>query len=181
MQRLLIAVLAAFALLAPAAEAKHRHGKSFPATIALPPEWRPEGIASGRGTDFYVGSIPKGAVWKGDYRTGKGFQLVKDHPGRNHVGLKFDRRSNRLFVAGGESKGLYVYDARTGDDVAAHTIPGAGFINDVTVTRDGAYFTDSQVQVSSARRRRSRSPATSCTPPASTPTASRRPATAGRS
>ena len=70
MKRLIIGALAVFALLAPAAEAKHKD--RFPATIALPLEWRPEGIASGRGTDFYVGSIPQGAVWKGDYRTGQG-------------------------------------------------------------------------------------------------------------
>jgi len=143
--RLMIGVLAAFALLAPTADASHKH--RFPATIALPEEWRPEGIASGRGTDFYVGSIPQGAVWKGDYRTGKGAVLVPPHQGRNHTGLKYDRRGKRLFVAGGGSKGIYVYDARTGADVRAYSIPTAGFINDVTLTRDGAYFTDSNVQV----------------------------------
>jgi sugar lactone lactonase YvrE len=141
----MIGVLATFALLAPTADAKHKH--RFPATIALPAEWRPEGIASGRGTDFYVGSIPQGAVWKGDYRTGKGAVLVPPHEGRNHTGLKYDRRGKRLFVAGGGSKGIYVYDARTGADVREYKIPTAGFINDVTLTREGAYFTDSQVQV----------------------------------
>jgi sugar lactone lactonase YvrE len=145
MKRLTIGALAVFALLAPTAEAKHKD--RFPATIALPQEWRPEGIASGRGTDFYVGSIPQGAVWKGDYRTGQGAVLVPPHQGRNHVGLKYDKRGKRLFVAGGPSKGIYVYDARTGADVRAYPVPDAGFINDVTITRDGAYFTDSQVQV----------------------------------
>jgi sugar lactone lactonase YvrE len=143
--RLIIGALAAFALLAPTAEAKHKD--RFPATIALPQDWRPEGIASGRGTDFYVGSIPLGAVWKGDYRTGAGAVLVPPHEGRNHTGLKYDRRGKRLFVAGGASKGIYVYDARTGADVRAYSIPTAGFVNDVTLTRHGAYFTDSQVQV----------------------------------
>ena len=42
--RLIIGALAAFALLAPTAEAKHKD--RFPATIALPQDWRPEGIAS---------------------------------------------------------------------------------------------------------------------------------------
>ena len=147
MKRSIIGALAVFALLAPTADAKHHDKHRFPATIALPPEWRPEGIASGRGTDFYVGSIPQGAVWKGDYRTGQGAVLVPPHPGRNHIGLKYDWRGNRLFVAGGASKGVYVYDAKTGADVSAYPIPTAGFINDVTLTRDGAYFTDSQVQV----------------------------------
>ena len=136
----LLAFAAALAL-APAAGAR-----PFPETIALPNEWRPEGIATGKGTTFYVSSIPQGAVWRGDYRTGAGSVLVPPHPGRNHIGLKFDHRRDRLFVAGGASKGIYVYDARTGGDVRAYPVPEAGFINDVVVTRDGAWFTDSQVQ-----------------------------------
>lgn len=136
----LLALAAALAL-APAAGAHH-----FPETIALPEEWRPEGIASGKGTTFYVSSIPQGAVWRGDYRTGEGSVLVTPRAGRNHIGLKFDHRRDRLFVAGGGSKGIYVYDARTGEDVRTYPVPEAGFINDVVVTRDGAWFTDSQVQ-----------------------------------
>jgi sugar lactone lactonase YvrE len=134
----LLAFAAALAI-APAAGAR-----PFPDTIELPAEWRPEGIATGKGTTFYVSSIPQGAVWRGDYRTGRGSVLVPPHPGRNHIGLKFDH--GRLFVAGGPSKGIYVYDARTGEDVRAYSVPEAGFINDVVVTRDGAWFTDSQVQ-----------------------------------
>jgi outer membrane protein assembly factor BamB len=141
MKRLVFGVLTAFALLAPAAEAG---GKRFPASIALPPEFRPEGIASGRGTDFYVGSIPQGSVYKGDYRTGRGAVLVPPHAGRNHTGLKYVR--GHLYVSGGASKGIYVYNARTGADVRAYSIPDAGFVNDVAITRGAAYFTDSQVQ-----------------------------------
>ena len=72
--------------------------------------------------------------------------LVPPHPGRNHTGLKVDRRFHRLFVAGGESKGIYVYDSRTGADVAAFSLPDAGFVNDVVLTRRAAYFTDSLVK-----------------------------------
>jgi sugar lactone lactonase YvrE len=36
----------------------------------------------------------------------------------------------------------YVYDARTGDNLGAHDFDGM-FVNDVTVTRKAAYFTDS--------------------------------------
>jgi hypothetical protein len=49
-------------------------------------------------------------------------------------------------VAGGASKGIYVYDSETGEDVADFSIPDAGFINDVVLTRKAAYFTDSLVQ-----------------------------------
>jgi sugar lactone lactonase YvrE len=134
--------VAVLALLAPAAPA----GEQAQRTIALPDEFRPEGIASGPKDSFYVGSIPQGSVYRGSYRTGEGAVLVPPHPGRNHTGLKVDWRNDLLFVAGGGSKGIYVYDSETGEDVADFSIPDAGFINDVVLTRKAAYFTDSQVQ-----------------------------------
>jgi sugar lactone lactonase YvrE len=138
----LAAAVTAVALLVPAASA----GPPAQPTIPLPDEFRPEGIASGPGDSFYVGSIPQGSVYRGSYITGEGAVLVPPHPGRNHTGLKVDKRFHRLFVAGGESKGIYVYDSRTGDDVASFSLPDAGFVNDVVLTRAAAYFTDSLVQ-----------------------------------
>jgi hypothetical protein len=132
------------AILAPAAPAAPA-GSGAQSSIALPDEFRPEGIASGKGDSFYVGSIPLGAVFKGSYRTGEGAVLVPPHAGRNHTGLKVDTRFHRLFVSGGESKAVYVYDSRTGADVASYPLPDAGFVNDVVLTRDAAYFTDSLV------------------------------------
>jgi hypothetical protein len=142
LKRALLLSITMLALLVPAAPA----GGPAQPTIALPDEFRPEGIASGPGDSFYVGSIPLGAVYRGSYRTGEGKVLVPPHPGRNHVGVKVHKRTNRIFVAGGESKGIYVYDARTGADVAGFSLPDAGFVNDVVVTRRAAYFTDSLVQ-----------------------------------
>jgi sugar lactone lactonase YvrE len=136
------AALAALLLLVPAAPA----GPPAQPTIPLPDEFRPEGIASGPKASFYVGSIPQGAVFRGSYVTGDGEVLVPPHPGRNHTGLKVDARHDLLFVAGGASKGIYVYDSRTGADVASFAIPDAGFVNDVVLTKRAAYFTDSQVQ-----------------------------------
>ncbi len=130
------------ALLVPAAPA----GSGAQSSIPLPDEFRPEGIASGKGDRFYVGSIPLGAVYSGSYRTGEGAVLVPPHQGRNHTGLKVDTRFDRLFVAGGASKAIYVYDARTGSDVATFPLRDAGFINDVVLTHNAAYFTDSLVQ-----------------------------------
>ena len=120
--------------------------RSFPDTIRLPDGWQPEGIASGRGTSLYVGSIPTGASWKGDARTGEGDVLVPGRPGeRNAIGIKVDRR-NRLFVAGGPTGKAFVYDARTGEDLASYQLaaPGAAtFVNDVVVTSKAVWFTDS--------------------------------------
>lgn len=114
----------------------------FPDVIALPVGFQPEGIASGTGTTFYVGSIPTGAVVVGDYRTGTVDELVPARSGRAAIGLKYDR--GLLWVAGGPTGKAFVYDARTGADVATYTLTTAAtFVNDVVLTREAAYFTDS--------------------------------------
>jgi sugar lactone lactonase YvrE len=62
------------------------------------------------------------------------------------VGLKVDDASGLLFVAGGFAGQGHVYDADTGASVATYQFgpPGQSLINDVVVTQDGAWFTDSQ-------------------------------------
>lgn len=112
--------------------------------IPLPDGFAPEGIASGRGSTFYVGSIPTGAIYQGDFLTGEGELLVEPQEGRAAIGLKFDPRSGYLFVAGGPTGEAYVYDAETGETVAVLTLSeDPSFINDVVITRDAAYFTNS--------------------------------------
>lgn len=116
----------------------------FPDVIPLPNGFRPEGIAVGTGSTFYVGSIPTGAVYRGDLRTGEGEVLVPAQSGRAAIGLKYDERTGLLFVAGGPTGFAYVYDGETGESVAAielTTLPS--FINDVVITNDAAYFTNS--------------------------------------
>jgi hypothetical protein len=122
-----------------------RPAETFPELIPLPNGFQPEGIASGRGTTFYVGSIPTGAIYRGDYATGMGEILVPGAEGRQAIGLKHDRRTDLLFVAGGPTGKAFVYDADTGALVAevVLTNEAARFVNDVVVTRTGAYFTDS--------------------------------------
>jgi sugar lactone lactonase YvrE len=137
---LLLAILAVVAVAAPAALAN----STFPKTIPLPNGWQPEGIAIGKGTTFYVGSIPTGAIFRGDLRTGQGAVLVPGAPGRAAIGVEYDR--GRLFVAGGPTGKAFVYSAKTGvliREVQLATGPDATFINDVVVTRQAAYFTDS--------------------------------------
>lgn len=113
----------------------------FPASVPLPTDFQPEGIAVGTGSTFYVGSLRTGDIYRGDLRTGDGDVFVDAPPGRAAVGLKVDEPHHLLFVAGGATAAAYVYDTRTGNPVAAYTFAG-GFLNDVVVTRDGAYFTD---------------------------------------
>lgn len=117
---------------------------SFPQVIALPNGWQPEGIAIGNGTTFYVGSIPTGAVYRGDLRTGQGSTLVAAVTGRAAIGMEHDR--GRLFVAGGGTGKGFVYDTRTGALIREFQLAtggGATFVNDVVVTRRAAFFTDS--------------------------------------
>jgi len=117
---------------------------SFPDVIPLPKGFQPEGIASGTGTTFYVGSIPTGAIYQGDYLSGEGTVLVPAQEGRSAIGLKYDSRTGLLFVAGGATGYAYVYNSQTGENVAEiqlTTLPS--FINDVVITRDAVYFTNS--------------------------------------
>lgn len=120
--------------------------EAFPEVIPLPNGFQPEGIVTGRGTEFFVGSLADGSVYRGDLRTGEGEVLVSpsDGSGRVAVGLSYDRRSDYLFVAGNGTGKAFVYDAETGEDAADYqlTAPGS-FVNDVVVTRSAAYFTDS--------------------------------------
>jgi sugar lactone lactonase YvrE len=140
--RLLVVVVAGLLLLVGAAGAG---GAPFPDRIDLPNGWQPEGIATGRGHDLYVGSIPTGAILRIDARTGARETVVQPADGRAAIGLKADRRE-RLFVAGGPTGKAFVYDAGSGALLAEFQLAPAGaptFVNDVALTRDGAYFTDS--------------------------------------
>jgi sugar lactone lactonase YvrE len=133
-------------LVAAAVVAGAAGAQPFPSRIDLPDGWQPEGIAVSGGS-FYVGSIPNGAVYRGDLRTGQGSILVPGVEGRAAIGMKVDAHG-RLFVAGGPTGMAFVYDARTGGDVAQYQLTtNPTFVNDVVVTGDGAYFTDSLNQV----------------------------------
>lgn len=113
----------------------------FPEIIDLPNGWQPEGIATGRGAAFYVGSLVDGAVYRGSLRTGVGRRFIDGKDGGQAVGLEHDDRG-RLWVCGGGTGGGTVYDAGTGETLAEYGF-GGSFVNDVVVTRDAAYFTDS--------------------------------------
>jgi DNA-binding beta-propeller fold protein YncE len=137
MARILILLAVAAGLAAGSAVA----GPAFPKRIDLPDGFQPEGIATAAQT-FYVGSIPTGAVYRGDLGTGKGSVLVPSRDGRSAIGLKADR--GRLFVAGGQTGMAYVYSATSGAPIAAYRLAtGDTFVNDVVVTKSAAWFTDS--------------------------------------
>jgi hypothetical protein len=144
---LVIAVLLAL-LAVVAIPASAKNDQTFPPVFNVPDGWQPEGIAVGRGSSFFVGSLLDGAIYGGDLRTGKGEIVVPPQQGRIAVGLDVDERSNYIFAAGGGPAlgsipgSGYVYDAKTGASLAEYSF-GGGFINDVIVTREAVYFTDS--------------------------------------
>ena len=138
--------VAAFVLAAPLGA-----GGGFPERIALPDNFRPEGIAIGKRGTFYVGSIPTGAIYRGNLKNGQGSVFVPGVAGRAAIGVELDH--GRLFVAGGPTGKGFVYSARSGGllaepQLAANPTDPANptFVNDVAIARGGAYFTDSRRQ-----------------------------------
>src|SRR5262245_35322874 len=129
MRRLVVVALLCSGLvpLALAAGAAAASG-NFPARIELPNGFLPEGIESGRGTTFFVGSLVGGAIWRGDLRTGAVGLLAPGAPGRVSVGIAYERGRDRLWVAGG-GPGLIgagdvrVYDAASGALLASYQPP----------------------------------------------------------
>ena len=142
---ILVSTFVIAALLLALAPVAARADSAFPALISLPAGFQPEGVASGRGTSFYAGSLGSGAIYRGDLRTGQGALLAPATPGRGITGLYVDNRSNYLFASGAFTGQAFVFDAATGDLLATYHLATAfpSFINDVFVTRDAAYFTDS--------------------------------------
>jgi hypothetical protein len=128
---LLAAIVAVPALAAP-----------FPSRIDLPPGFMPEGIASGPGPVLYVGSLAGGAIWVGNAVTGAEDILV-DPAGTVAVGLEYEAGADRLWVAGGPTGQVRVYDASTGALLETYQFSPAVFLNDLVATDDAVYVTDS--------------------------------------
>jgi sugar lactone lactonase YvrE len=117
-------------------------GHLFPATIQLPDGFRPEGIAIGALPHAYFGSLADGSIYRANLVTGEG-RVISKGPGTPSVGLKIDRRG-RLFVSGGAAGDARVVSALSGEVLASYQFaPSGAFINDVVLTPEGAWFTDS--------------------------------------
>jgi sugar lactone lactonase YvrE len=135
---LLLALLTAVtapAVAAPAAE-----------VIVLPGATSAEGIAAGRGATFYAGDLFAGDIFRGNLQRGTAERFIDAPAGRMAVGMAVDVAHNLLFVAGGFTGQAYIYDTRSGATVASYQLaapPATSLINDVALTNDGAWFTDS--------------------------------------
>jgi hypothetical protein len=141
----IVGVVTALALTMTATtQATASDAESRPDTIDLPAGFAGEGVAVGAGNTFYAGSLADGRIARGDLRAGTSEVFVSAPIVAPAVGLKADVRHRLLWVAGGPSGNAAVYDLKTGAPVVALTLTTAtSFINDVIVTRDAAYFTNS--------------------------------------
>jgi hypothetical protein len=132
----------------PAAFSAPAHrAPAAPTTIALPNGQQPEGITSGPGHRFYVGSLNDGRIVTGDLRGGPTRVLLPGSPGRQLRGLALDERSGLLWAVGnvGTVAHVYALDARSGHVVRDVVVAGGGFLNDLVVTKDAVWVTDSYV------------------------------------
>jgi hypothetical protein len=135
----LTGLLAALTAVASTASAAHRDQQ-----IVLPGATSAEGIVKGAGSTFYAGDLFGGDVYRGNLQRGTAELFVDAPPARMAVGMAVDVRHGLLFVAGGFDGTAHVYDANTGAAVATYRLADPpSVINDVAVTKDGAWFTDS--------------------------------------
>lgn len=147
------AVAATFALGAGTATANTRPdrparpgGDSWPAEFPLPNGFRPEGIAIGSGPYAYMGSLADGSIRRADLRTGEGRTVLAGATGGAATGLKLDR-DGLLYISGGLSASIRVLDTRTNRLTATYQPTTAGFVNDVILYGERAWFTNSHAPV----------------------------------
>jgi hypothetical protein len=149
-RRFVVLFIAVFAFVLAPWPATAAPPDNFPDQIDLPNGFFPEGIESGRGTTFFVGSLIDGAILRGDLRTGSSAVLVPGATGRASLGIAYEVSRNRLWVAGGGPGfnagvgDVRVYDASSGELLATFVPPDpVGALNDVAITHDAVYVTDS--------------------------------------
>ena len=121
---------------------------AIPATVALPDGIQPEGITSS-GSTYWVGSLHDGRIVAGDLRgTTPARVLLPGATGRQLRGLAFDARTDLLWAVGnvGSVAHVYAVNAFSGRIVKDTVVPGAVFLNDLVVTTDAVWVTDSRVK-----------------------------------
>lgn len=112
-------------------------------TLQPDPAANPEGIAvDERSQAFFVSITGDGAIYRGTLDSDKVTPFIPGAPGKAAVGIKV--RDGKLYVAGGPTGEIVVYDLATKRALATFATGSGGFLNDLVVTRDGDVFvTDS--------------------------------------
>ena len=132
MNRLLVAVLGGVLALAGTALAKPR-----PTTYALPGQnVFPEGIATA-GKTFYVSSTTDGTIFRGTTKDPTAEVFLPGGADGRIAAVGLEVVGDLLYVAGGATGTVFVYDVGTKALVARYDTGSGGFLNDIAVERDG--------------------------------------------
>jgi Cu-Zn family superoxide dismutase len=141
-------VAATLAVSAPArADQSHRDddaARTVVYTLDDSSHGNPEGVAWD-GRFFYVGATGDGTIYRGTLGDRTVHTFIEKRPNRSAVGLKTFK--GKLYVAGGPTGKIFVYDLRSPDPGAKPVVFNTGtggFLNDLVVTGKGdVYVTDS--------------------------------------
>lgn len=115
---------------------------------------RPEGTTIGPHSTLYVSHFFWGGVSAIDLKNGNERDIVPDKDFYTRGGMGLAYYKGTLFTGGGGPKGgfpdakMYVYDAETGDEIAACAPLRSNddsFMNEVTIKDDKAYVVDSGI------------------------------------
>lgn len=145
--KFLLGVLAG-AVLALPSQTIYAGDKPFPTRVPVLDGSQSEGFAIGKGPTAY-NSSPDGSIYKVNLRSGKGEVLVPPGPDPfdcRKLGMRVDKRTNYLFVAGCVYGNAFVFDADNGALIMEYQLNNSGepgLVNDLTITKDAVYFTDS--------------------------------------
>src|SRR3954463_14633220 len=124
---IITATVLAVAVLAPVAAA-HDHGDRDATarlfTLRPDPAANPEGVASD-GRAFYVSDTGSGAIYRGTLDGDTVSPFIAGATGRSAVGLKVS--GGKLYVAGGSTGRITVYDLRSRAQIASWETGAGGF------------------------------------------------------
>jgi sugar lactone lactonase YvrE len=113
-------------------------------TLQPDPAGNPEGVAfHKRSKAFFVSITADGAIYRGTLGSDTVSPFIPGGPGRAAIGIEI--RRGKLYVAGGPTGSITVYDLANGQTLATFQTGTGGFLNDLVVTRSGdVYVTDSR-------------------------------------
>ncbi|MFC3505017.1 SMP-30/gluconolactonase/LRE family protein [Micromonospora krabiensis] len=143
MTSFLAAAVAALTVLTVAAGPSPTPDRPDTYVVTREPDVRPEGVAVTPDGTIYVTSVTTGAVYRGDTaRPALRPFLPAGGDGRTSAAGVHPDRHGRLFVAGWVTGTLFVH-APDGALLARRTATAGAALNDVAVTDDAVYVTDS--------------------------------------
>src|SRR5438105_8024039 len=129
---------------ASVALADHRgHATTTVFTLTPSTQGNPEGVAAAGGSGtFFVGATVDGTIYRGRIDNPTVTEFITGAAGKSAVGLEV--ADGRLYLAGGMTGKIVVYDLAPRQQIASFDTGTGGFLNDLVVTHRGDGFaTDS--------------------------------------